>query len=45
MGDALPDMPLYVEPNNWVPVPLEATYRTACDAMPRRYDVLQPTSA
>lgn len=43
VGDALPDMPLFIEPTRWIAVPLEATYATAFAAMPRRWrDVLQP---
>lgn len=43
VGDALPDMPLYLEPNGYVLVPLEATYHRAFAAMPRRWQaVLQP---
>ncbi len=43
VGDELPDMPLYLEPNGYVLVPLEATYRRAFAAMPRRWQVvLQP---
>ena len=37
VGDQLPDMPLFLVPNAWVPVPLEATYRTAFAVMPRRW--------
>jgi hypothetical protein len=47
-GDMLPDMPLYLTPELYVNVPLEATYRTAYDAVPRRWrDVLEgrPTEA
>ena len=43
VGDTLPDMPLYVEPNRHVAVPLEATYQTAFAGMPRRWrTVLEP---
>lgn len=43
VGDALPDVPLFLEPNGCVMVPVEATYRTAFDVLPRRWrDVLQP---
>jgi hypothetical protein len=42
VGDALPDMPLYRTPAFYVNVPLETTYRTAYDAVPRRWrDVLE----
>lgn len=37
VGDALPDMPLFLEPGAHVRVPLEATYRAAFDAVPRRW--------
>ena len=37
VGDALPEMPLFLEPNGCVQVPLEATYQTAFAAMPRRW--------
>jgi len=43
VGDVLPDMPLFLEPDFYVPVPLEATYRTAFEAVPRRWrDELAP---
>ena len=37
VGDALPDMPLFLQPNGCVQAPLEATYQTAFAAMPRRW--------
>jgi hypothetical protein len=37
VGDPLPSMPLFLEPNGHVPVPLEATYQTAFAALPRRW--------
>jgi len=37
VGDVLPDMPLYLEPNGYVLVPLEATYQAAFAAVPRRW--------
>ncbi len=37
VGDVLPDMPLFLEPNGCVNVPLEATYQTAFAVMPRRW--------
>jgi hypothetical protein len=37
VGDELPSMPLFLAPHAHVPVPLEATYRTAFEAMPRRW--------
>ncbi len=36
VGDPLIDMPLFLAPGRYVPVPLEATYRTAFDSVPRR---------
>jgi hypothetical protein len=43
VGDPLPEMPLFLEPNGCVQVPLEATYHTAFVAMPRRWrEVLEP---
>jgi Protein of unknown function (DUF4058) len=44
-GDVLPEMPLFLEPEVYVPVPLETTYLAAFDAVPRRWrDVLEPPS-
>jgi hypothetical protein len=37
VGEAIPDMPLFLEPSGFVPVPLEATYETAFEAVPRRW--------
>jgi len=37
VGQALPDMPLFLIPNGCIMVPLEATYATAFDVMPRRW--------
>jgi hypothetical protein len=43
VGDAMPDMPLFLEPGEYVPVPLEATYQAAWRGVPRRWrDVLEP---
>ncbi len=36
-GDLLPDMPLFLEPDRYVPVPLEASYNRAFDAVPKRW--------
>ncbi len=36
-GDVFPDMPLFFKPGEHVRVPLEATYRTAFTAVPRRW--------
>jgi hypothetical protein len=37
VGERLPDMPLFLEPNGCVMVPLEATYQTAYAVLPRRW--------
>jgi hypothetical protein len=37
VGETLPDMPMFLEPGGHVLVPLEATYRTAFTAVPRRW--------
>jgi hypothetical protein len=34
VGDPLPDMPLFLEPAEWVPVPLERSYQTTWDTLP-----------
>jgi len=34
VGDPLPDMPLYLEPGEWVPVPLERSYQTTWETLP-----------
>jgi len=34
VGDTLPDMPLFLTPETYVPIPLEATYRAAWDVLP-----------
>jgi Protein of unknown function (DUF4058) len=34
VGDALPDMPIFLAADRYVPCPLEATYRSAWDAFP-----------
>lgn len=39
-GDELAEMPLYVKPNGYVLVPLEATYRRAFAALPRRWQAV-----
>jgi len=44
VGDPLPRMPLFLEPDGCVQVPLDTTYQTAFAAMPRRWRrVLEPT--
>jgi hypothetical protein len=40
VGQPLPDMPLFLEPNGCVMVPLEATYMAAFAVMPRRWQVV-----
>ena len=46
VGDALKDMPLFLEPGAHVAVPLEATYAAAFAAVPRRWrTVLEGTAA
>jgi hypothetical protein len=37
VGDALPDMPLFLEPEGYVNVPLEATYQAAWRGVPQRW--------
>jgi hypothetical protein len=37
VGDALPEMPLFLEANGCIQVPLEATYQSAFSAMPQRW--------
>jgi hypothetical protein len=37
VGDKLPDMPLFLEPEEYVPVPLEATYQAAWRGVPQRW--------
>jgi hypothetical protein len=45
VGEPLPDMPLFLEPDGCVMVPLEATYAAAFAVMPRRWaEVLEPPS-
>lgn len=46
IGGALPEMPLFLTPEVYVPVPLDATYRAAFDAVPAYWrGVLAPTAA
>lgn len=35
VGDTLPDMPLFLTPDRYVPCPLEATYQASWDAFPK----------
>ncbi|MBM4094693.1 MAG: DUF4058 family protein [Planctomycetes bacterium] len=45
VGAVLPDMPLFLQPNGCVMVPLEATYQSAFAVMPKRWRVvLQPAA-
>jgi hypothetical protein len=37
VGGTLPDMPLFLEPNGCVAVPLEPTYQTAYALLPERW--------
>ena len=37
VGDVLPEMPLFLEPDVYVPLPLEATYQTAWGGVPGRW--------
>jgi hypothetical protein len=34
VGDRLPEMPLYLEPGEWVPVPLERSYQATWETLP-----------
>jgi hypothetical protein len=46
VGETLPVMPLFLEPERYVPVPLEPTYQAAWEAVPQRWrDVLEPPSS
>lgn len=44
VGDALRDMPLFLEPGGQVPVPLEVTYQLAWDAVPQRWRAVLESS-
>ena len=37
VGDCLPDMPVFLYPEMYIDVPLEATYMAAWEAVPRRW--------
>jgi hypothetical protein len=42
VGDSLPEMPLFLTPDVYIPVPLETTYQSAWEAMPAYWrDVLK----
>jgi hypothetical protein len=46
VGDVLPDMPLFLEPDGCVNAPLESTYQAAFAVQPARWrQVLEPPSA
>ena len=46
VGDILPQMPLFLGPGEYVPVPLEETYQAAFDDFPHRWrNVLEPPSS
>jgi hypothetical protein len=45
VGDRLPDMPLFLDPETYVPVPLEATYQAAWASVPRRWQRVLEASA
>lgn len=46
VGDILPQMPLFLEPDGCVLVPLEKTYQTAFDVLPWRWrNVLEPPAS
>jgi hypothetical protein len=46
VGDALPDMPLFLEPDHCIYVPLENTYQTAFAVQPERWKrVLEPPAS
>jgi hypothetical protein len=40
VGQALLEMPLFLEPSRYVPVPLEATYQAAFGDVPRRWQAV-----
>ncbi len=44
VGEPLPEMPLFLTEDVWVPVPLEMTYQAAFDAVPHYWrDVVAGT--
>lgn len=46
VGDALPDMPIFLQPELYVPVPLDATYQAAWEVFPTPLKgLLQPTDS
>jgi hypothetical protein len=44
VGDLLPDMPLFLVPGVYVPVPLERSYQSAFEAVPKRWQDALGTS-
>lgn len=40
VDDQLPDMPLFLEPKRYIPIPLEATYQSTWDSLPRAMKAL-----
>ena len=43
IGDSLPDMPLFLESEIYVPIPLEATYQSMWQVLPSAVkELLQP---
>lgn len=43
VGDVLPDMPIFLRPQHYVPVPLEATYQTTWNVFPSALKALLET--
>ncbi|NUQ64595.1 MAG: hypothetical protein HUU20_19180 [Pirellulales bacterium] len=44
VGGRLPDMPLFLDPERYVPVPLEDTYTAAFAAVPKRWQSVLESS-
>jgi hypothetical protein len=45
VGDPLPEMPLFLTPDEYIPMPLEATYQSAWESVPQYWrDVLTATA-
>ncbi len=43
VGEPVPDMPLFLDPDGYIQVPLEATYQSAWDTVPARWQrVIEP---
>jgi hypothetical protein len=40
LGESLPEMPLFLEPRLYVSVPLDATYKAAFEAVPKRWQTI-----